>query len=97
MDNSSISNKMINMDDKETKIKFNIAMHGFKKDQVVRYTSESRENQLFIRRRLKDNDGFVEVVQELPKSAPKKESTREVKKTSHTSSQSSDKNSNKFN
>ena len=78
MDNKHTSNKMINMEDKETKIRFNLAMHGYKKDQIVHYTSESTENKLFIRRRLADNDGFVEVVMDPPKPKPQAEPVVEV-------------------
>jgi hypothetical protein len=45
-----------------TKIKFNCKMHGIAKDQIIDYTRASNQLKTLIRRRIKDNDGSVEVI-----------------------------------
>lgn len=73
MDRSILNNKMINLDH-ESKVKFNIDIHGFKKDQIVNYKSMPDSKKTLIRRRFADNDGCIEIV--IPEI--KKEFKREV-------------------
>lgn len=72
MDKSTLSNKMITWDH-ETKVKFNMDIHGFKKGQVVKYSAMPNGKKTLVRRRFADNDGCVELVSGAPKAVVKKE------------------------
>lgn len=72
MDKSILNNKMIVLD-QESKIKFNMDIHGFRKDQVVNYNSLPNDKKVLVRRRFSDNDGCVEVVVPEIKTEVKKE------------------------
>ena len=61
----------------KTEIKFNVNMHGFKKDSVLIFGRLSIQNQILIRRRLSDNDNSVEIVK--GKSNPKQEKPKDGK------------------
>jgi hypothetical protein len=57
----------------ETKLKFNIGMHGILKDQVVIYGACDKKLQKLIRRRFADKNSGLEIVKEESKDvvAPK--------------------------
>ena len=62
-------NKMLPLTS-DTKVKFNVGMHGIGAGQIVRYNAVSSNAQMLIRRRLADDDGSVEVVKN--EEAPRK-------------------------
>jgi len=78
MDRSITNNKMLSLEtENKSEVKFNVAIHGFKKGQIVRYNSVPNSKKILIRRRLFDNDGSVEIVDKSPKDLNQLE-TREV-------------------
>jgi hypothetical protein len=81
VDRSNIQNKLASLS-RETKLKFNIGMHGFSKDAEVRYGSLSDDKQRLIRRRLSDNDNSVEIVNTVPAitSVPKEDIKTKTKR-----------------
>lgn len=79
MDKSTIHNKMQSWNS-ETKVKFNMDLHGFKKDQVVKYASVPNSQKTLIRRRFIDNDGSIEILPYTPKAV--KNPPKAVKNTS---------------
>lgn len=56
----------------DTKIKFNVNMHGFEEGRVLEYGSLSKDKQVLVRRRFADNDGSVEIVNNKPEKQNKK-------------------------
>jgi len=46
----------------DTKIKFNVSMHGKKAGDIVKYSAAGHDLQTNIRRRLADNDNSVETL-----------------------------------
>ena len=73
MQQQSIHNKMLVLDH-ESKVKFNVTMHGVSKGVIVDYGRSSNVMKLNIRRRLADLDGSVEIVEpELANSKNKNE------------------------
>lgn len=69
-------NKMALLDT-DTKVKFNVSMHGKNAGDVVKFSSSPNDLKINIRRRLADNDNSVEVLQ---KNTKLKEETKKDKK-----------------
>jgi len=79
MDQSSFNNKMVDLRD-ETKVKFNVNMHGISAGQILKYGRTKTDMQTNIRRRLADNDGSVEIIEEVTPLEPKKKEKKKPKK-----------------
>lgn len=65
-------NKMVDLNT-ETKLRINQPIHGYVKGQEVRYSHQTPEKQLLLRRRMADGDGSVEIVDAVtakPKQPP---------------------------
>jgi hypothetical protein len=88
VDQSTIQNKLKSLD-VSSKVRFNVGMHGVEKDTELRYGAQSPTMQTLIRRRIRDNDGSIEIVKAevkvevktspMPrKNKPKTEPGREV-------------------
>ena len=63
MRQSNYENKLALLDH-DTKIKFNVSMHGKRAGDIVKYSSSPADLQTNIRRRLADNDNSVEILAE---------------------------------
>lgn len=87
MEKSTISNKMIDpKTENKINIKFNVAMHGFGKGQLAKYSSLPDRKKILVRRRLKDDDGSVEVVKIEPKPKTVPAVKKPVQTTDHKNS-----------
>ena len=63
VEKSNTENKMMPLN-YETKVKFNVAMHGKRAGQEVIYGQLSEGDKVNVRRRLSDKDKSVEIVKE---------------------------------
>ena len=63
MEKSNTENKMMPLN-YETKVKFNVAMHGKREGQEVIYGQLTEDDKLNVRRRFADNDNSIEIVKE---------------------------------